>query len=54
MSIETPAALAADLVESDADVASKSGAWIETAVAVIFTVTAVLCVSFVAVVSGLV
>jgi hypothetical protein len=54
MSIETSTALAADLVESDGEVASESGAWIETALAVVFTVTAVLCVSFVAVMSGLV
>ena len=53
MSIETSAALAADLVDSDAKDVSKTGAWIETAVAVVFTVTVVLLVSFVAVMSGL-
>jgi hypothetical protein len=54
MSIEMPAALVTDIVESTSEAAIASGNWIETVVAVVFTVTAVLCVSFVAVMSGLV
>lgn len=53
MSIDMPVALN-EVVEDAAAAETKAHAWIETALAVAFTVTAVLVVSFVAVMNGLV
>lgn len=55
MSIETPTALAAQQpVDAAADDASVTRQWVETALTVLFTATAVLFVSFLAVVTGIV
>jgi hypothetical protein len=47
MSIDMPAA-------RDGETRSTAGAWIETALAVLFTASAVLFISFVVVVTGIV
>ncbi len=54
MSTEMPAALASDAAGVEAEPQAAAGAWIETALAVLFTVAAVLVASFLAVVTGLV
>jgi hypothetical protein len=54
MSAELPVALAAQAPDAAIKTKRETSAWIETAVAVVFTATAVLFVSFVAVMSGLV
>ena len=54
MSAEMPAALASDVAETDADAQRARRERIETAIVVLFTVTAVLCASLLAVMTGLV
>jgi len=54
MSTDIPAALANPPAESIAEDQSGMGQWAETALTVLFTAVAVLFVSFIAVVSGLV
>ena len=51
---DTPAALPAEPVESTAEAAAPIGQWGEMALTVMFTLAAVLFVSFLAVVTGLV
>jgi hypothetical protein len=51
---DTPAALAAEPIESMAEAAPPIALWGEMALTVMFTLAAVLFVSFLAVVSGLV
>jgi hypothetical protein len=53
MSTDLPAALADEAKATDVAARSGLGAWVETALSVLFTVTAVLLVSFVAVVTSL-
>jgi hypothetical protein len=54
MSIDTPAALSAEPVETTAEAAPPIAQWGEMALTVMFTLAAVLFVSFLAVVTGLV
>jgi hypothetical protein len=54
MSNNTPAALASEPAESVAEQQSPTREWAETALTVLFTAAAVLFVSFLAVVAGLV
>jgi hypothetical protein len=54
MSTDTPAALADQPVEAAAGSQSATSEWAETALTVLFTAAAVLFVSFLAVVTGLV
>jgi hypothetical protein len=54
MSTDMPAALASEAAEATAESQSAPAAWIETALTVVFTAAAVLFVSFLAVVTGLV
>ncbi len=54
MSSDTPAALSAEPVEITAEAAPPIAQWGEMALTVMFTLTAVLFVSFLAVVTGLV
>jgi hypothetical protein len=54
MSADSPVALAVQLPGSAIEGERASGTWIESAIAALFAATAVLCVSFVAVMSGLV
>jgi len=54
MSSDTPAILPGDPAETEAETAPAIGQWGELALTVMFTLTAVLFVSFLAVVSGLV
>jgi hypothetical protein len=54
MSTDVPAALADQPAETVVEVPSAAGEWVETALTVLFTAAAVLFVSFVAVVTGLV
>jgi hypothetical protein len=54
MSSYTPAALPGEPVEITAEAALPIGQWGEMALTVMFTLTAVLFVSFLAVVTGLV
>jgi hypothetical protein len=54
MSIDTPAALATEPAEAVAEDQSSTREWAETALTVMFTAAAVLFVSFLAVVTGLV
>jgi hypothetical protein len=51
---DTPAALPAEPVETTAEAAAPIARWGETALTVMFTVAAVLFVSFLAVVTGLI
>jgi hypothetical protein len=53
MSSETPAALSAEPVEIRTEPAAPIAHWGEMALTVMFTLTAVLFVSFLAVVTGL-
>jgi hypothetical protein len=53
MSAELPAVFINEATEAAAEVQPATSAWIETAVAVVFTAAAVLFVSLVAVVTGL-
>ncbi len=54
MSIDMPAALADQRAEATAEDASVRSEWAETVLTVLFTAAAVLFVSFLAVVTGLV
>jgi hypothetical protein len=54
MSTDMPAVLAEQPAEVVAEVPSATGEWAETALTVLFTAAAVLFVSFLAVVTGLV
>jgi hypothetical protein len=54
MSTDTPADLPAEAVEITAEAAPPIAQWGEMALTVMFTLTAVLFVSFLAVVTGLV
>jgi hypothetical protein len=54
MSSDTPASLPADPVETTAEPAPSVAQWGEMALTVMFTLTALLFVSFLAVVTGLV
>jgi hypothetical protein len=54
MSMDMPAALETEAVQSNAEAPSGASAWVETALTVLFTAAAVLLASFVAVVTGLV
>jgi hypothetical protein len=54
MSSDTPAPLSAELVETTAECAAPIAQWGEMALTVMFTLAAVLFVSFLAVVTGLV
>ena len=54
MSSDTPAVFPAEPVETSAAVAAPIAQWGEMALTVMFTLTAVLFVSFLAVVTGLV
>jgi hypothetical protein len=54
MSSDTPAVFSTELLESRADPAAPIAQWGEMALTVMFTLTAVLFVSFLAVVTGLV
>jgi hypothetical protein len=54
MSSDTPAAYSAELVETTAEPATPIGQWGEMALTLMFTLAAVLFVSFLAVVTGLV
>jgi xanthine/uracil/vitamin C permease (AzgA family) len=54
MSTDTPAALASEVAETTVESRSGTAAWVETALTVAFTAAAVLFVSFLAVVTGLV
>jgi len=53
MSIDAPAVAASELAQTSVAAEPAKTAWIGTAVAVTFTVAAVLIVSFVAVITGL-
>jgi len=53
MSVEAPVTLADEVAGTAAATETETGTWMETAVAVVFATTAVLFVSFVAVVTGL-
>jgi hypothetical protein len=53
MSTEMPVTFAGDVTETTVEVEQGTSKWIETAVAVLFTATAVVFVSFVAVMIGL-
>jgi hypothetical protein len=53
MSIEFPAALVHDVAESAAEARPAANQWTETAVAVVFAASAVLFVSFIAVMTAL-
>jgi xanthine/uracil/vitamin C permease (AzgA family) len=54
MSIDMPAALATEPAETVVEVPSATSEWAETALTVLFTAVAVLFVSFLAVVTGIV
>jgi hypothetical protein len=54
MSTELPVALPREATETTAEAQPAAKQWIETAVAVLFTAAAVLVVSFLAVMTGLV
>jgi hypothetical protein len=54
MSIELPTTFINEATETAAELKPATSAWIETAVAVIFTAAGVLFVSLVAVMSGVV
>lgn len=54
MSTDTPADFPAEPVETTADAVPPIAQWAEMALTVMFTLTAVLFVSFLAVVTGLV
>jgi len=54
MSTDLPAALANEAAATAAEVQSARGVWVETALSVLFAAAAVLFVSFLAVVTGLV
>ena len=54
MSMEMPVVLVRDATEAVAETGRATGAWIETAVAALFTISAVVLVSFLAVMTGLV
>ena len=53
-SINMPAGLTNSLAKADAKVQSAANEWAETALTVLFTATALLFVSFIAVMTGLV
>ncbi len=53
MSIEFPAALVHDVVETVVAAEQAASQWIETAVAVLFAASAVLFVSYIAVMTSL-
>ena len=54
MSTDMPAALASEVAETTAESQSAPAEWVQTALTVAFTAVAVLFVSFLAVVTGLV
>jgi hypothetical protein len=54
MSTDIPAALAAEPAETAAEVPAATSEWAETALTILFTAAAVLFVSFLAVVTGIV
>ncbi len=54
MSIDMPAALENETAKAEAEAQSATSPWVETALTVLFTAAAVLIVSFIAVVTGLV
>ena len=54
MSIDMPAALTSEPVEAVAEQQTATREWAETALTVLFTAAAVLFVSFLAVVTGIV
>ena len=54
MSTDMPAALGDEPAEAAIETAPVAGAWAETALTVMFTAAAVLFVSFIAVVTGLI
>jgi hypothetical protein len=54
MSIEFPAALVHDVAETAAAAGQATSQWTETAVAVVFAASAVLFVSLIAVMTGLI
>lgn len=54
MSIDTPAVFADDAAKTVAEAHLRPNAWLETTLTVLFTAVAVLFVSFVAVVAGIV
>jgi hypothetical protein len=54
MSIEMPAVLEHEAVQTGTATQFRASAWIETALTVLFTAATVLFVSFIAVVTGLV
>jgi hypothetical protein len=54
MSIDMPAALDDEVVQTAPEARSATTAWLETALTVLFTASAVLFVSFIAVVTGIV
>jgi len=54
MSIDMPAALENEAATTEAEAQAGTSAWVETALTVLFTAAAVLFVSFIAVVTGLV
>jgi len=54
MSIDMPTAVENEVADVGSETQAGMGAWIETALTVLFTAAAVLFVSFIAVVTGLV
>jgi hypothetical protein len=54
MSIDMPAALDDEAARTTPEARSATTAWLETALTVLFTASAVLFVSFIAVVTGIV
>jgi hypothetical protein len=54
MSIDMPAALDDEAVQTASEAHSATTAWLETTLTVLFTASAVLFVSFIAVVTGIV
>jgi hypothetical protein len=54
MSIDMPAALDDEAIQTAPEARSATTAWLETALTVLFTASAVLFVSFIAVVTGIV
>jgi hypothetical protein len=54
MSIDMPAALENEMAKTGAEAESATNAWVETTLTVLFTAAAVLFISFIAVVTGLV
>jgi hypothetical protein len=51
---DVPADFASETAEEQVEAQSASSQWVETALTIVFTATAVMFVSFVAVVTGLV